>query len=145
MDVNAVRVEIYRSFVERGVAPTTRALANQFDASEDEVRATLESLDADDIIALDPETREIWLAHPFSARTEPFHVTAGDQRWDSICIWDALGILAIVGSDGVVTTSCPDCGEALTVTIDGGRIAPSDHVVHFGVPARRWYDDIAFT
>jgi hypothetical protein len=28
---------------------------------------------------------------------------------------------------------------------DGNLVAAADHVVHFEVPARHWYDDIAYT
>ncbi|MFN2593676.1 MAG: organomercurial lyase [Actinomycetota bacterium] len=87
----------------------------------------------------------MWLAHPFSARAEPFRVGTGDKKWDAICVWDALGILVLTDSDGIVTTACPDCQEPLTIEVKGGAISPKEYVVHFGVPARSWYDDIAYT
>jgi hypothetical protein len=51
----------------------------------------------------------------------------------------------MVGADGVVDTSCPDCGEPLELRIGDGELEPVDAVVHFAVPAARWWDNIGFT
>lgn len=110
------------------------------------VEAALQELHDDDVIVLHPGSHDIWLAHPFCADAAPFEVTSAGRRWDAICIWDALGILEVIDSDGAVRTSCPDCGETLEVTVrDGTALAPSGYVVHFGVPAARWYEDVAYT
>lgn len=110
-----------------------------------EVIGALQRLHDDDVIVLLPGTHFVWLAHPFSALAAPFEVTSGPDRWDAICIWDALGVLALTGRDGHVTTLCPDCGERLTLELRDGEILPTAHVVHFGVPAARWYEDVAYT
>jgi hypothetical protein len=95
---------------------------------------------------LNPGTHEIWLAHPFCATPAPFETSVGDRTWDAICIWDALGTLALLDSDGRVRTACPDCGEPLEAEVrDGEVVAPHDNVVHYGVPAARWYEDVAYT
>lgn len=147
MDVaNEVRVEVYRSFVEDCRAPTKPEMAARLGISEDEVGAGLRELANQDVIAFVPGTEELWLAHPFCATDAPFEVTSGARRWESICVWDALGILALVETDGSVDTSCPDCGEDLRLEVAGGRVAASDGiVVHFGVPAKRWYEDVGYT
>lgn len=112
----------------------------------DEVETALHGLASDDVIALIPGTSFVWLAHPFSAAAGPFRAIAGERSWDAICIWDALGILALVESDGRVDTRCPDCGDTLTVEVaDGEVVAPGGYVAHYGVPARRWYADVGYT
>ena len=40
---------------------------------------------------------------------------------------------------------CPDCGEAIEVSVRGDRPHPDEHLVHLLVPAARWWDDIVFT
>jgi hypothetical protein len=44
-----------------------------------------------------------------------------------------------------VKTDCPDCGEALTLVISGRDLVQKAGVVHFGVPAAHWWDDIIYT
>jgi hypothetical protein len=141
-----VRVAIYRSFVETGRPPMPAELAAQLGASLDDVEDALRSLAEQDVIALIPGTSFVWLAHPFSAAAAPFRVTSGARRWDAICVWDALGILALVEADGRVETSCPDCGESLAVEVAGEAVhGPRGALAHFGVPASRWYEDVGYT
>jgi hypothetical protein len=85
------------------------------------------------------------MANPFSAVPTPFRVLADDGRsWWGNCIWDALGILAMLAVDGIVDTTCPDCGEPLQLRIERERLEPVEAVVHFAVPAARWWDNIGF-
>jgi hypothetical protein len=141
-----VRVALYRSFVEEGRAPHLRQLAARVGLGEEETRSRLRDLAADDVIAFFPGTEEVWLAHPFCAREAPFTVHGAGRRWDAICIWDALGVLALMECDGRVLTFCPDCGEPIELEVVHGLVesAPGS-IVHFGVPARRWYEDVGFT
>ncbi len=140
-----MRVEIYRSFKEEGRAPVPGEIARHLGAEVGDVESALRELHADDVIALVPGTHLVWLAHPFSALDSAFRVTARGREWDAICVWDALGVLALLGCDGSVSTLCPDCGESLVLDVAGGEIVPSDFVVHFGVPANRWYEDVGYT
>ena len=143
---NGVRVELYRSFIEDGDAPTLEGMADALDASRADIERAVTELAARDIIALHPETQAPWLVHPFLSGDGPFTVTSGDRRWDAICIWDALGILALIGIDGEVRTVCPDCREPLSLSVERGVVQTErDVLVHFGVPARDWYADIGYT
>ena len=104
------------------------------------------SLHDEGVIALVPGTDLIWLAHPFSAVDSAFDVRSGADRWDGICVWDALGILALLERDGTVTTACPDCGDGLTLEIQDSELSgEGDLVAHYGVPAARWYEDVGYT
>jgi hypothetical protein len=146
MHEDDVRVAIYRSFVETGRPPMPVELAAELGLRLRAVEDALRRLAADDVVALIPGTSFVWLAHPFSAAAAPFRVTAGARAWDAICIWDALGILALTESDGRVEASCPDCAAPLPVTVvDGTATAPESYVVHYGVPAARWYEDVGYT
>jgi hypothetical protein len=143
---NAVRVELYRWFIDETQAPSAEELSSALALSNHDIRTSLRELAASDVIAFQPGTENLWLVHPFCATDAPFTVTSGDNRWDAICIWDALGILALVEADGTVGTTCPDCEDQLDISVtDGEVIAPPGVLVHFGVPAARWYEDIGYT
>jgi hypothetical protein len=92
-----------------------------------------------------PQSGEILLANPWSAVPTQFSVKAGGKDWYGICIWDALAIPAAMGAPGRVTTSCACCGEAMSIEVDGGRMVSGSGVVHIGLPAKQWWDDIVFT
>lgn len=146
MDSDDVRVQIYRSFVEAGRPPMPVDLAASAGAPLAEVEAALHELARQDVIALIPGTSFVWLAHPFSAAAGPFRVASADRTWDAICIWDALGILALVEADGRVEARCPDCGDGLTVEVRAGAVAADEpYAAHYGIPASRWYEDVGYT
>jgi hypothetical protein len=56
-----------------------------------------------------------------------------------------LGIPMVLNTPVQVHTKCTDCGSPMTIDCNPSRPPTVDAVVHFLVPARRWYDDIAFT
>jgi hypothetical protein len=33
----------------------------------------------------------------------------------------------------------------MTLRVEGGALEPAEGVAHFGVPARRWWDNIGYT
>jgi hypothetical protein len=97
------------------------------------------------VLVFAPGTRNIWMANPLSAFPTPFRVeTPRGEYWGS-CIWDAFGVVAMLGGDGSVLTGCADCGEAMELRVAGGSLEPADGVAHFAVPARRWWDNIGYT
>jgi hypothetical protein len=143
---NDVRVEIYRSFIDDARAPVPAEIAARLGSSVDEVTASVRELADQEVVALVSGTDSLWLAHPFCALDAPFSVASGGRHWDAICIWDALGILAMLETDGRVVTRCPDCGDDLTVSVEQGAVSgPAEYLVHYGVPAARWYEDIGYT
>lgn len=60
-------------------------------------------------------------------------------------MWDAMGIAAALGDDAIISASCGDCGEPMVNEILGGQLVRDEGVVHFAVPAKRWWDNIGFT
>jgi Alkylmercury lyase len=146
MTTNDVRVEIYRSFIEDGRAPTPAEVAARLGVATADAVASFRELHDQDVIALAPGTDLVWLAHPFSAMNAAFEVVSGRHRWDGICVWDGLGILSMLKLDGTVATACPDCGDNVTLEVRGGDlVAPEGALVHYGVPAARWYEDVGYT
>ena len=89
---------------------------------------------------------EILMAPPFSAVPTPFLVTAEDT-WQTYgnCIWDALGVLAMKEADGHIRTACGCCGQALEIEVRNGAPREAEGILHFAIPARRWWEDIVYT
>lgn len=141
-----VRVAVYRKIVDEGSPPTVSEVADGLGITTSEIEASFHRLAEDHVLVLAPGTSSIWMASPFSAIPTPFQVEVGDRRYFGNCIWDALGIPVCLRMDGRIRTSCPDCSEPLSLDVrDGSLDASSDHVIHFEVPAARWWDDIGST
>ncbi len=97
------------------------------------------------VLVLQPESGEILMAAPFSAVPTPFPVATSHQHYYGNCIWDALGIIAALGEDALISTACGCCGLSLEVAVTGGQASAPPSLVHFALPAARWWDDIVFT
>ena len=144
-DDEAVRLLVYRFFIEHGRPPMPVDTALELGMTSAEAAAAVKRLADDHLLVLAPGTPYIWMANPLCALPSPFAVRARDRDWFGVCIWDALGIIGMLGGDGSVTTRCPDCGDVMVVEVRDGEVhAPPGAVVHFAVPARHWWDDIGF-
>lgn len=131
MDIVELRREIYRHYAATGRPP-------QLSTSE------AAALHAAHAIALDHEGA-ITFANPFATGPTAFRVATARADYYAICSWDALGVLAALRCDGTVETCCPDCRAPIAVHVRGGSLEPADAVVHFLVPAARWYEDLSYT
>ena len=140
-----VRELVFDALLSTGVAPSRAEVAAQVSLPESQIAGSFERLAEGHVFVLQPQSREILMANPFSARPTPFRVSAGAKAWWGNCIWDALGIIAMTGKDGDLQTSCPDCGEGLTLQVRDGKLLTSETIAHFTVPAAHWWDDIVFT
>lgn len=142
-----VRRGIYDEIIERGAVPTVSQLAEGVGRSVDEVRDSFRRMKEAHVLVLQEGDGEILMANPFSAVPTSFLVKAGERSWWGNCIWDAMGIAAMVRKDAVITTGCGDCNDAMEVRVEDGavRIGGGEGIVHFSVPASRWWDNIKFT
>ncbi|HEY7111384.1 MAG TPA: organomercurial lyase [Thermoanaerobaculia bacterium] len=140
-----VRLHVFREAAATGRVPQPAEIAAGLERPRADVDRALKALAAGRVLILAPNDGNIWAANPFCAVPSPFLVDARDKSYWGICIWDALGILASLGSDGVVRTVCGDCSEPLELEVAGGRLRRSEGVVHFGVPAHRFWDNIGYT
>ena len=140
-----VRVHIYERFVETGAPPSVVETAAAFSASADQVAAAYRRLEEARVIVLAPGTTNVWMANPLSAVPTPFRVETGGREYWGNCVWDALGVVSMLGGDGVVHTACADCGDPFDLRVETRELQPVDAVVHFAVPAARWWDNIGYT
>jgi Alkylmercury lyase len=139
-----VRLHIYNAFVDTGSPPSTRETAQALGLAADDVDAAYRRLAEGHAIVLAPGTLNVWMANPLSAVPTPFRVEVGGRSFWGNCIWDALGILAMLRTDGVVRTYCGDCQEPMLLEVRNGAMAAADGVIHFAVPAAHWWDNIGF-
>lgn len=140
-----VRLQVYESFLADGRPPTIDETAALLDLPPAEVEAAFARLEAGHVLVFAPGTRNIWMANPLSAFPTAFLVETARGAYWGTCIWDAFGVVAMLGGTGTVSTQCPDCGEAMELEVENGRLEPHDGVAHFAVPARRWWDNIGYT
>jgi hypothetical protein len=141
----AVRLEAYRFFIDHGRPPVSAEVAETLAADQASVEASLRRLAEAHALVLAPGTPYIWMAQPLSAIPTPYQVEIGGRRFFGNCIWDGLGVVAMLGGTGRVSAWCPDCHEQISVTVAENRLASGEGVVHFAVPAAHWWDDIGFT
>jgi hypothetical protein len=139
-----IRAAVYHTTISTGWPPTADQLATQLGLPLAEVRDAFERLASGRALVLQPSSREILMANPFSAVPTPFAVHAAGRLYFGNCIWDALGIPAMLKADGQIVTSCGCCGEAMTLEVVDQRLEPASGVVHFAIPAKRWWEDIVY-
>jgi len=139
-----VRRFVYDGAIEERKIPTVAALAKTARVSESEARASLQRLAEAHMLVLQPENGEVLMANPFSAVPTPFVVTTNAGSWYGNCIWDGMGIAAMLDSDAVIETSCGCCGTALRLEVPRECRDDDERVAHFAIPAARWWDDIVF-
>jgi hypothetical protein len=140
-----VRLYLFGETAETGRVPQPPRIAEALGRPLEEVKAALRRLAAGRVLVLAPNDGDIWAASPFCAVPSGFRVTARGRTYWGICIWDALGIAAALNADAEVAATCGDCGEPMRLEVRGGALARSEGIVHFAVPARRWWDNIGFT
>ena len=142
----AVRWAVFSSLRDRSVAPSIEEIGGALGVGTDEVAASMRRLDDAHVLVLYEGTTGVRMALPFAAKPTPFTVHVGERRWWANCAWDAYAIPAALGADeAAIETDGPDCGDPMHVEIRRGEAVAADALVHFLLPASRWWDDIVFT
>jgi len=139
-----LRQAIYRHFIREGRAPKVAEMAKALSSTVPKVRAGFERLAQSHALVLQ-ENGELWRAAPFSAVPTAFPVRAGKSSWYSNCIWDALGIPAMLHRNAQILAACGCCNHEMVLEVKNGRLLAQKGIIHFAVPARHWYQDIVFT
>jgi len=140
-----VRLYIYSQIVATSAAPTVAETARALDRDPGEIDTAYRTLDEQHQIVLRPGSTTVWMAMPFSNMQTPFTVITGGRAYYANCAWDAFGVPAMLNADARIFTTCADCGGVRERKVANGRIADARGVVHFALPARRWWDDVGFT
>jgi alkylmercury lyase-like protein len=140
-----VRLFVYRHFLGQGQPPTFEQTAEALGCSAEEAEGSFRRLEAGRVLVFAPGTLDIWMANPLSAFPTPFWVETEQGSWWGTCIWDALGIPAMLAEDATISTSCPDCSEPFELRVESDALQPAEGVAHFALPARRWWQNIGYT
>jgi hypothetical protein len=120
----ALRHRIFAAFAATGEPP--------------ELDDDLSGLAAAHVVVLDDAGR-ILMAHPFAAHHDGARVESGGRVWWGNCAWDGLGIVAALRLASARVTA-----QGITIGVDDGVVS-GDAVFQVRVPARHWWDDIAYT
>lgn len=140
-----LRYHIYDVCMKRGQPPLIGELSSILNAPAGHIRNALANLAEAHMLVLQKDSGEILMANPFSAVPTSFMVETPKFSCYGNCIWDALGIAAMLDQDATIKTSCADCGYALELRIVQSEVSGPNAIVHFAIPARHWWDDIVFT
>ena len=130
--------------IRTGDCPSIADMSKSLKASSKLVRAALARL-SESHAFMQQENGELWRVAPFSTIPTPFPVTVGKRSWFANCIWDALGIPAMLARSARIGASCGCCNLAMPIEVRGGKLRAGPGVIHIAVPAREWYKDVAFT
>lgn len=139
-----LRLFVYRHMLQHEKSPTVAEMAKGLKSSIKKVQASLARL-SESHAFMQQESGELWRAAPFSCIPTAFPVRVGSKSWFGNCIWDALGIPAMLGKDARIGASCGCCNYDMWMEIKGGKLRSGPGLIHFAVPAREWYKDVAFT
>ena len=140
-----IRAFVYRHFAETTRPPDVRETASRFGLTHEEAVSAYEELDRRHALYLKPGTHEILMANPFSGVETAFKVHANDKTYFANCAWDTLGIPAALHVDAEIEAVCSQSGDPVRIKVIDGQVQGSDVLVHFLIPFREWYGDLAFT
>jgi hypothetical protein len=139
-----LRQAIYSRIMTKGEFPTSEQIAHAAHISQQEVLAGFARLADAHMLALQ-KNGEILMAMPFSAVPTPFVVHARGRDRYANCAWDALGVPAMLRTDGKILSACGCCGTAMQIAIRRGKVDYDEAIIHFAVPAKQWWDNVVYT
>lgn len=141
---NSLRMYTYRQVVATGKVPAVAQAAAELGSSQAAVRAAYARLSESHAFML-TESGELWRVAPFSAIPTAFPVESGKRTYYANCIWDALGIPAMLAQDATIPASCACCNLEMSLQVRAGALLSHEGLIQVSVPARRWYEDVVFT
>lgn len=140
-----VRLYVFGQAASAANVPQAMQIAEALKRPVEEIHEALRHLAAGKVLILAPNDGNIWAANPFCAVPSGFRVEAEGKVYWGICIWDALGVPAALGKDAEISAFCGDCSEPMTLEVRDGKLARSEGLIHFAIPAHHWWDNIGFT
>lgn len=125
-----VHQAILRHFAATGSAPSPGGLGAVAEAAGWDLATALERLAEEDLVAMD-QAGQLIAAYPFSPKPTAHRVALGEVEVFAMCAIDALGLPFMLGVDAVVTSTDPQVGQPVRVSIVDGAATyePSEAVV----------------
>src|SRR5467141_2807529 len=112
-----VRYHVYDYVMRGGLLPTIAETSSALSRPPNEVRASFQRLADGHILVLQNSSGEVLMANPFSAVPTPFLVKAKGRSYYGNCIWDAMGISAMLKQEATIEASCGCCSTAMNLKI----------------------------
>ena len=140
-----IRAFIYQHFAETTRPPRVEEVAARFALTHEAAGSAFEELHRRHALYLQPGTRAVRMANPFSGPETPFRVRANGRRYFANCAWDSLGIPAALHTNAEIEAVCAQSGELIRLGVVNEQVQKSEVLVHFLVPFQRWYDDLIYT
>lgn len=143
-----VRGAIARFIRERAAIPKIAEIAAALQAAPGAVEASFLRMIEAHVFIPQRGSHEIYAYDPFCIGPTSFRVEADGRQWWGICGWDALGIPPALRTTGTLVAPCGDgCSEEVLIEVglQGAATSAGEPVLHVGVPARSFWDDIYFT
>ena len=146
MDLEDLRLAVYRSFATTGAPPSYDELAPRLGGTHDDLTRGIRRLAEERHVVVD-EAGSIVMAHPFASIPLGFSVMGRNTLWWGGCCWDSFAIPPLLTDepDVLVATRCPGCNRPQAWAV--GREGPpgGDWLAHFLVPVSRMWDDVVHT
>jgi hypothetical protein len=146
VDLEDLRLAVYRSFAENGRPPRADDLAEWLTLNVATVRAGLAELARVRHLVLD-QAGQIVMAHPFSAVPLGFAVMGRQTLWWGGCAWDSFALPHLLPDEGevLVSTRCPACSRPHAWNVGTERPPDGAQVAHLLVPVAHMWDDVVHT
>jgi Alkylmercury lyase len=146
MELEDLRLAVYRSFAATGHAPSTAMLTEQWGTDEADIKSGLGMLARNRHLVLDDDDH-IVMAHPFSAVPLGFAVMGTATLWWGGCAWDSFALPHLLheAQPMLVATRCPACDTPHAWNVGRGQPPAGHQVVHFLVPVAHMWDDVVHT
>lgn len=145
MDIEDLRLAVYRSFADHGTCPPVGELAASLGGGVADIRRGLDELATARHLALDGDGN-IAMAHPFSAVPLGFAVMGRTTLWWGGCAWDSFALPQLLDEGPMlVSTRCPACARPHAWDVGSEAPPAGDQIAHFLVPAARIWDDVVHT
>ena len=142
----SVKMNIYETIARTTRPPTTSDVARALNAPLQEVEAAFERLHKKRLLVPEPgDPSRIRMAPPFSGVETPFRVKVQDKLYYANCAWDSLGVAAALHQDAVIEAADGYSSEPIILEVRQVQPVPQPCVIHFAVPAARWWQDIIYT
>jgi hypothetical protein len=148
VDLEDLRLAVYRGFARDGRAPDAHRLAAALGAGTagGSVVDGLRALHEQRHVVLDADG-DIVMAHPFSAVPLGFAVMGRRTLWWGGCAWDSFALPHLLPDESpvLVSTRCPTCSTPHAWNVGREEPPPGDQVAHFLVPVPRIWADVVHT
>jgi hypothetical protein len=139
-----VRSSVFDGLMRNARPPSFDELATRLGRAAEDIRESFRRLAGAHVFILQ-DTGDLMAANPFAAIPTPFRVAANGRNYSAMCIWDSLGIPAMLNTDAEVRTTCGDCNTEMVLAVRDGELQRVDGMAHFAVPAKQWWQNIVYS